>query len=90
MTESRPAEEWEKRLLEERTELLERTLKLANCFSDPNKKFSELEWQMLHRQFNSMRDYLQALTDRCVYHGLLEKGSLHLEYPSCPAAAPAW
>lgn len=76
-------EPWLSRLKDERTELLERTLRLKAFMDDPNTKLSKREWDMLQRQFSFMRDYLQALTDRCVYYGLLEAANLYLEYPSC-------
>ena len=73
---------WQERLKQERTELLEKTIKLKVFMEDPNAKLSKREWDMLQRQFSFMRDYLQALTDRCVYYGLLEAANLCLEYPS--------
>ena len=73
---------WE--LKQERTELLERTLKLKQYMEDPNSRLNQHEWNMLQRQFSFMRDYLQALTDRCVYYKLLESANLYLEYPSYP------
>ena len=72
---------WQERLKQERTELLEKTLKLKVFMDDPNTKLSKREWDMLQLQFSFMREYLQALTDRCVYYGLLEAAKL-LEYPS--------
>lgn len=84
MEENKQLEDWQERLLDERKQLLERTLKLTRSFKNPDIKLSQHEWHMLHRQESAMREYLQALTDRCVYYGLLEEGSLHLEYPSYP------
>ena len=81
---------WQERLLEERKQLLEKTLKLHRAFDNPDIKLSQNEWNMLHRQEIAMREYLQVLTDRCVYYGLLEKGSLHLEYPSSHPTTPVW
>lgn len=74
--------DWQEQLKQERTELLEKTLKLKILMEDPDIKLSKREWDMLQRQFSFMRDYLQALTDRCVYYGLLEAANLYLEYPS--------
>ena len=75
-------EPWLIRLKDERTELLERTLRLKQHMEDPDSKHNKQEWDMLQRQFSFMRDYLQALTDRCVYYGILESANLYLEYPS--------
>lgn len=84
MEENKQLDGWQERLLDERKQLLDKTLKLTRCFTNPDMKLSEREWQMLHRQHSAMREYLQVLTDRCVFYGLLEEGSLHLEYPSYP------
>ena len=84
MQENVQMEPWLLRLKQERTELLERTLKLRQHIDDPDSKHTKQEWDMLQRQFSFMRDYLQALTDRCVYYGILESANLHLEYPSEP------
>ena len=76
---------WQMRLLDERAELLRRTIALKNTFSNPEMKLNEQEWQMLHRQFDHMRWYLQALTDRCIYYKLIAVGDLGLSYeaPCC-------
>ena len=71
---------WQMRLLEERDELLRRTIALKNTFFNPEMKLNEQEWQMLHRQFDYMKAYLQALTDRCIYYKLIEAGDLGLRY----------
>lgn len=76
------APEWQLRLKQERADLLERTLKLRAFMDSPDSKLNKKEWDMLQRQFSYMREYLQALTDRCVYYGLLESANLYLEYPS--------
>ena len=47
---------------------------------DPDMKLNNREWEMLRAQFCFMRDYLQALTDRCVYYGLIESGDLGIHY----------
>ena len=73
-------EDWQTRLLAERKELLDKTLKLKSVFADPEKKLSEIEWDMLRHQYGAMRDYLQALTDRCVYYELIDSGNLDLNY----------
>lgn len=76
-----PAPElWKVRLLEERRELLARTIKLKKALDNPEMKLSNREWEMLRAQFCFMRDYLQALTDRCVYYGLIESGDLGIHY----------
>lgn len=84
MEEKVQMEPWLIRLKQERTELLERTLKLKQHIENPDSKHNKQEWDMLQRQFSFMRDYLQALTDRCVYYGILESANLYLEYPSNP------
>ena len=76
-----PAPElWKVRLLEERRELLARTIKLKKAFDNPEMKLSKREWDMLYSQYSYMREYLQVLTDRCVYHGLIEAGDLGIHY----------
>lgn len=72
--------EWQLRLLQERKELLEKTIKLKKTFDNPDMKLNTTEWRMLRAQFGHMRDYLQALTDRCVYYGLISGGDLGLHY----------
>lgn len=68
------------RLLEERRELLARTIKLKKAFENPEMKLSNREWEMLQSQYSYMREYLQVLTDRCVYHGLIEAGDIGIHY----------
>ena len=68
------------RLIDERKELLERTLKLKAFMDNPESKLNRQEWDMLFAQFRSMRDYLQALTDRCVYYPLIPSGDLGIQY----------
>lgn len=75
-----PAQLWKVRLLEERRELLARTIKLKKAFDNPEMKLSNREWEMLHSQYSYMREYLQVLTDRCVYHGLIEAGDIGIHY----------
>ena len=72
--------EWQERLKEERTELLEKTIKLKIAIDDPHMKLSKKEWDMLNSQFYYMREYLQVLTSRCVYCGLLDPVNLNLNY----------
>lgn len=72
--------DWQLRLLVERKVLLQRTIKLRKAIENPDMKLNSREWDMLHQQFSSMRDYLQTLTDRCVYYGLIESGDLGLHY----------
>ena len=71
---------WKVRLLEERRELLARTIKLKKAFDNPEMKLSKREWDMLNSQYCYMREYLQVLTDRCVYYGLIESGDLGIHY----------
>lgn len=73
-------EDWQIRIKEERTELLQRTIKLKNFTDSPNTKLSRKEWEMLMSQLHAMVEYLQALTDRCVYYELIESGDLGIHY----------
>lgn len=73
-------EDWKTRLVEERKQLLERTIKLKKAMDNPDMKLNNKEWDMLKYQFRSMREYLQALTDRCVYYELIESGDLEIHY----------
>lgn len=73
--------DWQAKLVEERAELLKKTLALKNTLDDKkNLKLSNREWEMLRSQFCVMREYVQILTDRCVYYGLIEAGDLNLHY----------
>lgn len=78
--EQAPREGWQERLVEERKQLLERTISLKKTFDDPTMLLNETEWSMLRCQYGAMREYLQALTDRCIYYGLIEAGDLGLSY----------
>lgn len=71
---------WQTRLRDERNEVLWRTVKLKKHMDDPEAKHNRMEWEMLQRQFCAMREYLQVLTDRCVYYGLIESGDLGIHY----------
>jgi hypothetical protein len=73
-------EDWKLRLLEERANLLNNTIKLKNAIDSPDMKLTCKEWDMLREQYHAMREYLQVLTDRCVYYGLIEHGDLGLHY----------
>lgn len=73
-------EDWQIRLREERTELLQRTIKLKKFIDSPNTKLNKNEWEMLMGQLQAMKEYLQALTDRCVYYELIESGDLRIHY----------
>lgn len=73
-------EDWKFRLLDERTNLLRNTIKLKNAIDSSDMKLTCKEWDMLRVQYHAMREYLQALTDRCVYYGLIEHGDLGLHY----------
>lgn len=72
--------EWKTRLIEERKDLLEKTIKLKKAFDNPELAMSDKEWQMLHEQFYAMKNYLQILTDRCIFYGLMEGGDLGIHY----------
>ena len=72
--------EWQERLLEERKELMERTIKLGKFLDDPDAKLNHEEWKMLEAQYHHMKEYLQILTTRCVRYGLLEAINLYLDY----------
>lgn len=78
--ETRTIPDWQQRLLEERKEILQRTIKLRKAIDNPYMKLNSREWEMLHHQFGSIRAYLQTLTDSCVYYGLIESGDLDLHY----------
>lgn len=71
-------EDFKTRLVEERKELLEKTIKLKNAIDNPEMKLNAHEWEMLQHQFRTMREYLHALTDRCVYYKLITDGDLML------------
>lgn len=71
---------WKERLIQERTELLNRTIKLKNHIDSPNNKHNNIEWEMLHKQFHMMKEYLQVLTDRCIYYELIPSEDLNLHY----------
>ena len=73
-------ESWKLRLKEERTALLHKTLELKEALDDPDFKLNHEEWSMLMRQFNIMREYLQVLTDRCKYYGIIQGGDLGIQY----------
>lgn len=73
--------EWQLRLIDERRDLLKKTIALKNAIDDKSGlKLTRKEWEMLTNQYYQMRDYLQALTDRCVYYELIESGDLGLHY----------
>lgn len=71
---------WKERLVQERKDLLTKCIALKRHIDCPENKHNCVEWEMLRRQFNLMRDYIQALTDRCIYYGLIEAGDLGLHY----------
>ena len=73
-------EDWKLRLLEERANLLNNTIKLKNAIDSPDMKLTCKEWDMLREQYHAMLEYLQVLTDRCVYYELIEHGDLGLHY----------
>lgn len=73
-------EDWKTRLVEERKELLERTIKLKRAMDNPEMKLNNREWDMLRCQFFAMKEYLRVLTDRCVYYELIESDDLEIHY----------
>jgi len=73
-------EDWQIRIKEERDELLQRTIRLKKFMDSPNTKLNSREWEMLMGQLHAMVEYLQALTDRCVYYELIESGDLGIHY----------
>ena len=79
-TKTTKQEDWKVRLKEERIALLEKTLKLKNFMDNPDSKLSRREWEMLNNQYYHMREYLQALTDRCIYYNIIEGGDLGIHY----------
>ena len=72
--------EWQVRLVEERKELLDRTIKLKNFMDSEEAKLNKKEWDMLYCQFYAMKGYLQHMTNRCVYYKLIPAGDLGLSY----------
>lgn len=68
--------EWQTRLVDERAQLLDRTLKLKKFMDDPETRMSKCEWEMLNQQFYGMKEYLRALTNRCNYYKLIETTDL--------------
>ena len=75
-------QDWQERLLKERFDLLQKTMKLKKVLDDPDMKLNRKEWDMLSRQSFFMTDYLQVLTERCAYYGLIESCDLGLKYPN--------
>lgn len=71
---------WKERLIKERTELLNKTIKLKNHIDNPDSKHNFEEWDMIRQQFDFMCKYLQVLTDRCTYYSLIPSGDLNLHY----------
>lgn len=72
--------DWQIRIKEERDELLQRTIELKKFTDSPDTKLNRKEWGMLMGQLHAMTEYLQALTDRCVYYKLIESGDLGIHY----------
>ena len=71
----------QERLLEERNELMKRTVQIHKTLENPDLKMTRKEWDMLARQAWSMKEYLQVLTERCAYYGLIESCDLGIKYP---------
>lgn len=63
--------EW-KELLEERKCLLEKVGLLKKLLDNPKTKMNRNEWKMLDRQIDVMREYLNILTERCIYYNLID------------------
>ena len=80
MINSKP--EWQKRLVQERTDLMQKTIRLKKILDDPSVMMCKKEWDMLSRQYYVMSDYIQILTDRCAYYGLIESCDLGINYPN--------
>ncbi len=72
--------EWQDRLVEERKELLDKMIKLKNMIDDGVLKLSRKEWRMLECQYEAMRNYLQVLTDRCVFYNIISAADLGISY----------
>lgn len=66
-------EDWQLRLKAEREELLEKLEKLNAFVADPNSKMSSAEWNLLEDQARAMRGYVDVLTRRCEYYGLIKR-----------------
>ena len=66
-------EDWQLRLKAEREELLEKLEKLNAFVSDPNSKVNFTEWSQLQEQARVMRGYIDILTRRCEYYGLIKR-----------------
>ena len=73
-------EDWQLRLKEERNALYEKAKKINKSFSDPNFKMSKQEWDLLQRQSYTMKEYLSALNERCVFYGLIEDADTFSNY----------
>ena len=82
-------QDWQERLLQERFDLMQKTIKLKKMLDDPEVKMTRKEWDMLSRQSYYMTDYLQVLTERCAYYGLIESCDLGLKYPKVPGGTNA-
>ena len=76
-----PIPAWQARLLDERKELMEKTMAIQKALDNPDLKMTRREWDMLTRQSWNMKEYLQVLTERCAYYGLIESCDLGLKYP---------
>ena len=70
--------DWQSRLVDERKELLEKTLKLKKVIDSKDFKVNFVEWEMLRNQYGCMREYLRILTDRCKYYGLIDAENLDI------------
>jgi hypothetical protein len=75
-------EAWKERLVRERFDLMQKAIRLKKIMEDPNEAMSKKEWDMISRQYYVMSDYIQILTDRCAYYGLIESCDLGIHYPN--------
>ena len=75
-------EAWQEKLIQERLDLMQKTIQLKKTLDDPEVKLNRKEWDLLLRQSYIMTDYLQVLTERCAYYGLIESCDLGLKYPN--------
>ena len=73
-------EDWQLRLKEERDALYEKIKKIEKSFSNPNLKMSKQEWDMLQRQAYTMKEYLSALNERCIFYGLIDDVKIFSNY----------
>lgn len=66
-------EDWQLRLKTEREELLEKLESLNAFVNNPYSKVNFTEWSQLQEQARVMRSYVDILTRRCEYYGLIKR-----------------